>query len=312
LYEAPGPDLFGHCSWFRPFFCIGATLWIHRGFRARSVPTAAEAYLARRVRNVTDPHQGSLGDGWMLVLYARSLAAAKHVSEVQIPAKSMKSQIDLHAIRGVLFDCDGTLLNSYAADSAAYLAMFRTLDVPWGLAELEANYSPNWYRVYRAAKIPRTKWDVADQLWRTHYAKQTPRLLPGARRVLSQLSRRHALGLVTSGDRDRVHRQLRGFRLWERFAARVCSGDTRLRKPHPAPLRLALRYMGLRPAETVYVGDSPEDLEMARRAGVRAAIAVLGPFPTEKRLRAAKPDLLLKSIVELPAALQKFGISSRT
>jgi phosphoglycolate phosphatase len=64
--------------------------------------------------------------------------------------------------------------------------------------------------------------------------------------------------------------------------------------------------MKLRPAETVYVGDSPEDLEMARRAGVGAAIGVLGPFPTEQRLRAAGPDLLLKSIVELPDALLKF------
>lgn len=209
-------------------------------------------------------------------------------------------------IRGVLFDWDGTLLNSYAADSAAYLAMFRAMEVPWGLTELAAHYSPNWYRVYRAANIPRGKWDAADKIWRTHYSKQAPKLLPGARRVLSLLARRHALGLVTSGDRDRVHGQLRTFRLWEHFAARVCSGDTRLRKPHPAPLRLALRHMKLQPAETVYVGDSPEDLEMARRAGARAAIAVLGPFPTEKRLRAAKPDLLLESIEELPAALARF------
>jgi len=218
----------------------------------------------------------------------------------------MKSRIDLPAIRGILFDWDGTLLDSYAADTAAYLAMFRAIGVPWGVAELEAHYSPNWYRVYRAAKIPRAKWDEADRFWRLNYAKQAPKLLPGVRRVLSQLSRRHALGLVTSGDRDRVHRQLRDFRLLDHFAAHVCSGDTRLRKPHPAPLRLALRHMELRPKETVYVGDSPEDLEMARRAGVRAAIAVLGPFPTEKRLRAAKPDLLLDSIEELPAVLARF------
>jgi phosphoglycolate phosphatase-like HAD superfamily hydrolase len=64
--------------------------------------------------------------------------------------------------------------------------------------------------------------------------------------------------------------------------------------------------MGLHPKETVYVGDSPEDLQMARSAGVRAAIAILGPFPTEKRLRAAKPDLLLESISKLPAALVQF------
>jgi phosphoglycolate phosphatase-like HAD superfamily hydrolase len=99
-------------------------------------------------------------------------------------------------------------------------------------------------------------------------------------------------------------RQLRLFELTNLFAAHVCSGDTRYRKPHPAPLRLALRQMSLDPAVCVYVGDSPEDLEMARRAGVRP-IAVLGPFPTEARLRAAKPDLLLASITDLPEALRR-------
>jgi HAD superfamily hydrolase (TIGR01509 family) len=121
--------------------------------------------------------------------------------------------------------------------------------------------------------------------------------------VLDRLRQAHHLGLVTSGDRDRVTRQLREFRLTRVFAARVCSGDTPEKKPHPAPLRLALRQLSLEPSACVYVGDSPEDLEMAKRAGVRA-IAVLGPFPTEKRLRAARPDFLLESIRDLPEALK--------
>jgi phosphoglycolate phosphatase len=208
-----------------------------------------------------------------------------------------------HTLQGVLFDWDGTLLDSYAADSAAYLAMFKEMGIPWGLDELAKNYSPNWYRVYRAAKLPRTRWDAADRAWRKQYANHSPRLISGVRRVLACLARRHQLGLVTSGDRDRVARQLRQFRLTRLFAARVCSGDTLHKKPHPEPLRLALRHMCLPPASCVYVGDSPEDLEMARRAGVRA-IAVLGRFPTEKSLRAARPDLLLSSITELPDALE--------
>src|SRR5207245_3161036 len=110
----------------------------------------------------------------------------------------------------------------------------------------------------RAAKIPRAKWDAADKAWRLSYSRHRPKLLPGARRILSLLSRRHALGLVTSGDRDRVHRQLREFRLWDQFVARVCSGVTRICKPNPAPLRLPLRHMALRPPEFGYVGLSPE------------------------------------------------------
>lgn len=207
-------------------------------------------------------------------------------------------------LQGVLFDWDGTLINSYAADSSAYLAMFREMGIPWGLEELAQHYSPNWYRVYRAAKLPRARWDDADRAWRAQYAKHSPRLIAGARQVLTRLGRAHHLGLVTSGDRDRVTQQLREFRLTRLFGARVCSGDTPERKPHPAPLRLALQKLCLKPSACVYVGDSPEDLEMAKRAGVRA-IAVLGPFPTEKRLRAARPDFLLESIRELPELLKR-------
>ena len=207
-------------------------------------------------------------------------------------------------LQGVLFDWDGTLINSYAADSSAYLAMFREMGIPWGLEELARHYSPNWYRVYRAAKLPRARWDDADRAWRAQYAKHSPRLIAGARQVLARLGRAHHLGLVTSGDRDRVTQQLREFRLTRLFGARVCSGDTPEKKPHPAPLRLALQKLCLKPSACVYVGDSPEDLEMAKRAGVRA-IAVLGPFPTEKRLRAARPDFLLESIRELPELLKR-------
>jgi HAD superfamily hydrolase (TIGR01509 family) len=182
--------------------------------------------------------------------------------------------------------------------------MFREMGIPWGLEDLARHYSPNWYRVYRAAKLPRARWADADRAWRKQYAKHSPKLIAGARQVLLRLARAHHLGLVTSGDRDRVTRQLRAFRLTRLFGARVCSGDTFQRKPHPAPLRLALRQLCLKPSSCVYVGDSPEDLQMAKRAGVRA-IAVLGPFPTEKRLRAAQPDFLLESIRELPEALRR-------
>ena len=209
-----------------------------------------------------------------------------------------------HGVEGVLFDWDGTLINSYRADTSAYLAMFKAMGISWGIEELEKHYSPNWYQVYRAAALPRRRWTEADRVWRAHYAKHRPKLMAGARRVLARLGDAHPLGLVTSGDRDRVTRQLREFRLTKLFAARVCSGDTLQKKPHPEPLRLALRQMEMDPSACVYVCDAPQDVEMARRAGVRA-IGVLGPFPTEKRLRAARPEYLIGSIEELPDVLKK-------
>jgi HAD superfamily hydrolase (TIGR01509 family) len=204
--------------------------------------------------------------------------------------------------RAVLFDWDGTLLNSYDADARAYVKMFRALKISWDLEDLRRHYSPNWYRVYRAARLPRALWDEADRLWSLAYEKEKPILIPGARRTLRQLERRFTLALVTSGNRRRVRRQLRDFELAEFFAARVCCEDAPFRKPHPAPLRLALRRLRLPPEDCVYVGDAPEDVEMAHRAGVRA-IAVLGPSPTRNTVHAALPDLLLEWITELPRRL---------
>ena len=217
------------------------------------------------------------------------------------PAKKNEPK---NEIKGVLFDWDGTLLDSFQADSSAYLAMFQEMGVTWGLEELAAHYSPNWYDVYRAAGLPEHHWSAADAAWRRHYSGFRPKLIPGARKVLTAVGRRYKLGLVTSGDRDRVLRQLREFRLTKSFRARVCSGDTVHKKPHPEPLNFALQCIGLKPANCVYVGDSAEDVQMAKSAHVRV-IGVLGPFPTEKRLRASKPDLLLTSIADLPAALKQ-------
>jgi len=207
-------------------------------------------------------------------------------------------------ILGILFDWDGTLLNSYAADAAAYLAMFKKMQIPWTLEDLARHYSPNWYNTYRAAGLHESRWPAADLAWRTTYATQKPQLLPGARTLLANLRKKYPLGLVTSGDRDRVERQLRHFHLLRTFSTHVCSGDTPEKKPHPAPLRLALRTMQLHPQDCVYIGDTREDVQMARRAGVRT-IGIMGPFPTAQKLKLSRPDVLLASLSELPAALRK-------
>jgi len=209
------------------------------------------------------------------------------------------------SIEHVLFDWDGTLLDSFEADANAYMYMFGALGMSWSIAELKRHYSPNWHRVYRAAGLPRGKWEEADRLWRQFYQKQLPKLQPGARTVLRTLDRRFKLALVSSGSRSRVRKQLREHNVSTIFLAKVCSEDAPRRKPHPAPLRMALDRLRALPQTSVYIGDAPEDIEMAHRAGVRA-IGVLGGSPVPERLRAASPDAMIETIRELPALLKNF------
>lgn len=206
-------------------------------------------------------------------------------------------------VRAVLFDWDGTLLDSFGADSAAYLAMFRALGLAWDASDFKRYYSPNWLRIYRAAGLSRAKWEQADRLWKRAYKLQSPELLPGARAVLQKLNRDFLIGIVSSGSRWRVRSQIRKFELMQYMSACICSEDTARRKPDSAPLRAALTKLQVDPQQAVFVGDAPEDIEMAKRAAV-IPIGVLGPFPTRARLRAAKPELVLNSVGQLPKYLR--------
>ncbi len=81
------------------------------------------------------------------------------------------------------------------------------------------------------------------------------------------------------------------------FAHVTCGDDTRNKKPHPEPLLVCLAGLGLAAHEAAYVGDSPEDIEMARATGV-FAVGVPGPYPNRDSLRAAKPDLLAADVLD--------------
>lgn len=212
-------------------------------------------------------------------------------------------------VAAVLFDWDGTLLNSYESDLRAYFSAFRELGIQWELSDLNQHYSPDWYRVYRSVGLPQEKWDLADRLWRSAYEKEHPRLMPGARKVLRDLHPSVHMAIVSSGSGPRVRRQIEAFGLSGYFGACVCCEDAPHRKPHPAPLLRAIESLRLAPENCVYVGDAAEDIEMARSAGV-AAVGVRGPFPTAERVIAAKPDVFLESVQELTRYLRN-GNSTR-
>ena len=202
-------------------------------------------------------------------------------------------------LRAVLFDWDGTLLDSFRADTNAYLQMFRALGVSWDPNRLAQHYSPDWHNVYRAAKLPQESWAEADRLWRRFYRAERPLLQTGARRVVQALAARYRLGLVSSGSSWRVRSQIRALGLQPFFAVSIFGDHVPHRKPHPLQLQLAIRQLGQEPASCVYIGDAPEDVKMARRAGV-AVVGILEHSPVPARLRDSRPNALIKTISALP------------
>ncbi len=206
-------------------------------------------------------------------------------------------------LRAVLFDWDGTLVDSADVSFRSYVALFESFGIAYGSEDFQRTYSPDWYRTFEAMGLPRESWGDADARWLGLYAREPAAMLPGSRACLLRL-RDAGLGqgLVTSGTRSRVEADLERLGVASLFGVVVCGGDTPKRKPHPEPLLAGLQGLGVSAPQAAYVGDSPEDVQMARAADV-FAVGIPGAFPNGAALRESRPDLLAPSLDEAVSAL---------
>jgi len=179
-----------------------------------------------------------------------------------------KNQAKQDSIKAILFDLDGTLLDSFSVHYVAYEAMFAHFGIEVTKERFLSSYSPNWYRTYEAMGLAREHWDAANSIWLAEADKHLPELLPDAREMLAELDEMYTLGIVTSGSRSRVVKDIERLAIGGHFKTIVTGDDIRQPKPAPESLLLALENLSLAPAEAVYVGDAHADFEMAQAAGV--------------------------------------------
>jgi phosphoglycolate phosphatase len=203
------------------------------------------------------------------------------------------------AINTLLFDWDGTLVDSAQLGLTAFEQSFAALGVNFDRELYRAVYSPNWYSVYEAMGLPKEKWQLADDLWVQHYGEQTAQPVPGARETISGLKQRgYRLGVVSSGSECRVAREINDLGLESFFETVVCNEQMENKKPHPEGLETAMRSLSCVSDATCYVGDSPEDIEMGKRANL-FTVGVLSDYPTSWKLKSHEPDILIESLAEL-------------
>jgi phosphoglycolate phosphatase len=209
----------------------------------------------------------------------------------------------MEAVRAVVFDLDGTLLESLASHHRVYRKVFAELGLRLDDSDYARHYSPNWYIFYERMGVPQSRWADADRIWLRHYAEEAPYPREGADALLAVVKNSgRSLGLVTSGERSRVERDIHRAGWAQVFGVVVCGGDVEQRKPLPGPLLHALAALRTAPHSALYVGDTVEDVEMGKAAQTVTA-AVLGGFSGREVLEAASPDYLVESLPELTELL---------
>lgn len=214
------------------------------------------------------------------------------------------------ALRLILFDVDGTLADSQGAITSAMAAAFAGaglpspsraeilsivgLSLPLAMAELageqpadvQAVLVEGYKSAYKSARLAAG-------------AGHSP-LYPGAAEVLAELNAvpEYLLGVATGKSQRGLDALIEAHEL-RCFVTRQCA-DHHPSKPHPSMVLRAMAETGVRPEDTVMIGDTSFDIDMGRAAGVRTIAVDWGVHPAE-RLGA---DHIIKSFGELAPLLR--------
>ncbi len=185
-------------------------------------------------------------------------------------------------VKAIIFDVDGTILDT---EQAILQSLQRTL-----LEETDQQYSLEELRF--ALGIPgkdtlmRLNIDNIDEVHRKWSAavldfSHEVTVFEKLEEVIQHLAAKPLLlGIVTSKTAQEVAGEFEPFGLSHYFKHIVSASDTEKHKPHPEPLLKCLDELQVAPEDAIYIGDSKYDLQCAKQAGAKFALALWGAKTT--------------------------------
>lgn len=211
-------------------------------------------------------------------------------------------------IQAVLFDLDGTLIDALERLAVSFYHAFRQLNI----AEPDEQTFWRAFADYQMGRlVPVHLRDRFFSLMLQHYGNYVGevRLIPGAIETL-QFCHQQGYGMAVITSRLSSPEQVRA-----ELARAGIDGYIPVIKTHQhVPIssvlakeqRLleAVQELGAAPERSLYIGDLPEDVSSARRAGLGLSIAVLTGGIKREILANRQPDIILNSVSELPGYLR--------
>ena len=225
--------------------------------------------------------------------------------------------IDLQRIKGLCFDVDGTLSDT---DDAWVARLTKRLN-PLSFLFKQRNPQPfaRWlvmvtespmngvYHMMDHLSLDDNFARLYSRLSQNRKKRPAPfQLMRGTEELLAMAEKRFPLTVVSARDEISTRRFLDQFDLTRFFVEVVTSQTCEYTKPFPHPVRHAAQRMGLPPQDCLMIGDTTVDVLAGKSAGAQT-VGLLCGFGTEKELRKAGADVVLRDLGELKQLLDSGG-----
>jgi phosphoglycolate phosphatase len=222
----------------------------------------------------------------------RQLAPVTDTIDGRVGRRQWGSGVAAAAVKAVLFDLDGTLLDT-APDMAAALNSMRAADglpaLPFGKVRELVSHGARALVRFGYPQAPDSELEPLRARFISVYAEQLvveTRPFAGISAAIARLeAANRRWGIVTNKPAALTVPLLERVRLAGKPGVVVC-GDTLLqRKPHPAQLLHAAALLGVAPGECIYIGDAQRDVLAARAANMAVFVALYGYIPAQEQPR---------------------------
>ena len=202
--------------------------------------------------------------------------------------------------QAVLFDLDGTLVDTVPLIVKTYRQVFRDLDIPWGDNEVVKYIGLPLVEIAGHFEVKDREHFV--ELYQ-HYYKidhdSATKLFPGTFEIMSHLKGLGIkLGLVTSKGKPVTTRTLAFTKLDGLLDAIVTAHDVINPKPSAEPVEKALAALSVPPERAIMVGDSRFDILTGKESGTRT-LGVAWGLESREALERLNPDGLLETWDEI-------------
>ncbi len=190
-------------------------------------------------------------------------------------------------LKAILFDIDGTLVDSNDLHIAAWDEVFRSAGHQFDRQTLHDQVGKGGDN-YVPALLPDISEEEAERLadehgriYKERYIAQA-RPFPGARDLLQRCREvGYKVVLASSASGEELQHYLKLLDAADLVDAHTSADDVRSSKPCPDIFDTARRKVGVEPDEALVIGDTPYDIEAAARAGMRTVAVRSGRFPDE-------------------------------
>jgi len=218
-------------------------------------------------------------------------------------------------VDAVIFDLDGTLIDSAPIYYALVDVVFSRLGIPAVpksiLLEAMKNGDFEWDLVLpdemknRKELLVGKARGIIDEIAPSMFHDQV-KLIPGTADALNEIAAKGLkLALVTSSLREYMAIKLAPLAragIETLLETVITADDVQNKKPHAEPLVRCSEKLGLAPGSSVYVGDTRVDIKAGKAAGMQT-VAVLTGFDDYKALEREKPDAIIESVADLKVTL---------